>query len=381
MTKKTTLPSQAILHTASRLAHQFAKWGAETHAIGGYPEREAQALREAGLLHVTLPGEALDMEGGYTLELLQLLKLVGRGNLALGRIYEGHVNALLLIHLYATPEQRRRWYREVRAGHLFGVWNTEAADGVNLYLRPDHSVRVKGSKTFCSGADHVTRPLITGHLHGLTGKIGGWQMAIVDLDENDIPVDPTFWTPLGMQESVSFKLDFSQVVLQQRHLLGKPDDYQVQPSFSGGAIRFAAVQLGAAEALFDATRAFLRHVRRTENTQQQMRLGEMAIAIESGNLWLDQSARLTDAGGDKERITTYANMVRTTIKTICTQTLQLATQCVGARGMMHPLPFARLHTDLTMYLCQPAPDAVLTSIGSYHAHLEKPVHDLWSRRP
>lgn len=381
MTKKTTLPSQSILHTASRLAHQFAGWAAETHASGGFPEREMEALREAGLLHVTLPGEALEMEGGYTLELLQLLKLIGRGNLSLGRIYEGHVNALLLIHLYAQPAQRERWYDEARAGHLFGVWNTEMDDGVHLYYRPDGSIRVKGSKSFCSGADRVTRPLITGYLHQPNNKISGWQMAVVELDRHDIPVDPGFWNPLGMQGSVSYKLDFSRVVLTSDDLLGRPDDYQVQPSFSGGAIRFAAVQLGAAEALFDATRAFLRRVKRTENTQQQMRLGEMAIAIESGNLWLDQSARLTDAGGDTERIVTYANMVRTTVKRICTETLQLATQCVGARGMMHPLPFARLHTDLIMYLCQPAPDAVLTSIGSYHAHLEKPVHDLWSRRP
>ena len=38
---------------------------------------------------------------------------------------------------------------------------------------------------------------------------------------------------------------------------------------------------------------------------------------------------------------------------------------VGARGMMRPYPFGRMVRDLTMYLRQPAPDAVIERIGRH----------------
>ncbi|RZM22069.1 MAG: glycosyltransferase, partial [Pedobacter sp.] len=88
--------------------------------------QEIEWLREAGALTITLPGAPLDFNKGNTPELLQLLKDVGKANLSIGRIYEGHINALHLVHLYATDTQREQWYKDAEAGMLFGVWNTQA---------------------------------------------------------------------------------------------------------------------------------------------------------------------------------------------------------------------------------------------------------------
>jgi hypothetical protein len=54
------------------------------------------------------------------------------------------------------------------------------------------------------------------------------------------------------------------------------------------------VQHGGAAALFDAARAELRALRRTEDPFQRARAGEMATLIESGNLWLRGAAELLD---------------------------------------------------------------------------------------
>ena len=294
----------------------------------------------------------------------------------MGRIYEGHVNAIELIHLYGTPEQQERYYADARAGHLFGVWNTEMWDGIHLHEVAEGAL-IKGSKSFCSGSVHVTRPIITGVRHAGSGEELGWQMCIPELDHQEVKVDRSFWTPLGMECSVSYKLDFTGLTMRPEQLLGQPNDYETQPHFSGGAIRFAAVQLGAAEAILDATRTFLRKVKRTENSYQRTRVGQMAILVETGNQWLQRAGEVNDQETDPQRIITFANMTRTVVLEACTEALRLAERSVGSRGLMHPGRMARLHTDLSMYLRQPAPDATLEQVGQYHLNDDRPIHQHW----
>jgi alkylation response protein AidB-like acyl-CoA dehydrogenase len=122
--------------------------------------------------------------------------------------------------------------------------------------------------------------------------------------------------------------------------------YFRQPWLTTGVIRFAAVQLGGAEALFDATRRYLNDLNRTTDPYQQARLGRMVIALESGNLWLRGAAEQVKAyapifAGDlaqpqeqADHLIAYANMVRTTIEHICMDVMQLCERSVGARGLL-----------------------------------------------
>ena len=95
---------------------------------GGFPAKDVVHCHEAGLLSAPLPlhigGNGLD-DPGMEPVLLDVLAEIGRGSLALGRIYEGHVNALSLILRYAAAPVRDRLAADARAGHLFGVWNTQ----------------------------------------------------------------------------------------------------------------------------------------------------------------------------------------------------------------------------------------------------------------
>lgn len=207
-------------------------------------------------------------------------------------------------------------------------------------------------------------------------------MAIVPT-ERVAPVsqDDQFWKPLGMRASASFKLDFTGIDLTEEDLLGKPGDYLSQPYFGGGSIRFAAVQLGGAEAIYDETRQFLARHNRTEDLLQQTRLAEMAYLIESGNQWLRAAGTNTDHWlanpADWPKLVAYANMTRTAIEEICLRIMPLAERCVGARGLLRPLPFERLHRDLTLYLRQPAPDATLIDIGRFVLNNPQSAHEHW----
>ena len=365
------------------LLKRVADNAAQTDSDNEFPRQAFDWLADAGLLSVTLPDEPLDSRRPTTDQLLQLLKRIGAANLSVGRIYEGHINALNLVHVFATPGQRKIWYADVNLHkRLFSVWNTQAAGGVQIQAIGNGRYRLNGSKTFCSGAGWIHRPLVTGEWVGSDKK--GWQICVIPTERVKlIPQDTSFWQPLGMRASVSYKLDFTGVELDENDLLGQPDDYYRQPHFGGGAIRFAAVQLGGAEALFDATRAFLTSLNRTDDAFQQTRLAEMAWLIESGNQWINAAGTKTDAwlanGGDADKIIAYANMTRTVIEEICGRLMPLAERSVGARGLMRPLPFERILRDLTFYLRQPAPDATVLAIGRYVLNNQRETHELWSR--
>jgi alkylation response protein AidB-like acyl-CoA dehydrogenase len=344
-----------------------------------FPLKEFGWLADEGWLAAPLQrrlgGWGLGSERGSTPALLQVLKQVGRGQLPVGRIYEGHVNALQLIQLFGTPEQTERFAADARDHRrIFGVWNAEGkAGGLQIVPSGDGRFRLEGGKLFASGLGHVQRPIVTGRLPD-----GGWQMCVVPMDEVATRSDFSWWQPLGMERTVSGAVDFSGVELGSDALLGPPDTYYREPWFNGGSIRFMSVQLGGAEALYDAARAFLRETGLADHPSQRTRLAEMAVALESGDLWLRGAAAMAERPvAEADTITAYAGMARMAIEKICLEVLALTQRCVGARGLLRPWPFERMVRDLTMYLRQPAPDAIVERVGRRVLEDERPASEQW----
>ena len=363
------------LDAAREVAAGAAERAAEVDHPGGFPHDDVRALHDAGLLAAPLRpadgGLGLGTERGSLHALLTVLRTVGRGSLPLGRLYEGHVNALLLVDEYATDAQRQRWAADARAGHLFGVWNTEVpSDGVR-YARDGDAVRVEGAKTFATGCAHVTRPLVPGALGD------GWQMAVLPTDAFETVDQPETWRAEGMRATLSGRVDFSGAQLPADVLLGAPGDYLREPAFTGGSVRFAAVQLGAADALATAMAEHLRQLGRTDHPVQQIRAGEVATLVETGALWLVGAARLMDppAGTpDADAVRAYAQMTRTAIERVCLDVLERTDRAVGARGLGQPGVLERVGRDLRLYLRQPNPDGAVEAAGAYAlAHPGAPV--------
>ncbi len=373
------------VRSAKEIADEAPKEASETDFAAGFPIETLRKIAAAKLLSASLPekfgGANLGIESGTNHALLQVLKHCGRGNLVVGRVYEGHFNALLLLNFFGSQSQIENFSADARNGKIFGVWNTEAGDGVKIFPAENGKFRLTGSKTFATGVDYVTRPIVNGALPD-----GGWQMCVVPMDEVQTKIDASWWNPMGMRATRSFKVDFSGVEIERKNLIGEPGNYYQQPWFSGGSIRFAAVQFGAAEAIFDETRKYLQMLKRTDDPFQKMRLGEMAILIESGNLWLKSAAEklddfMRDSSDERsENFLAYANMMRTAIEKICVKTMILCEKTVGARGLNKPFHFERIIRDLTIYLRQPAPDAALADAGGYVLQTKTAADDLWKIR-
>jgi alkylation response protein AidB-like acyl-CoA dehydrogenase len=375
-----------LLQQTVEIASFCAQNAAQIDRHGADPARELESIASAGLLTAPLAsnfgGLGLGIETSSIGELLEILQAIGRANLAVGRIYEGHVNGLQLLQTFGTPTQIAKYARDVRDRHkIFGVWNAEADDGVKILPLGDGKYRLEGAKTFATGCGCVDRPFVGGTLPD-----GQWQLCIVAMDEVTTAIDSDWWQPAGMRATASYKVDFTGAILDQTELIGQPGDYYRQPWLTAGVVRFAAVQLGGAEALFAAARQFLQSIDRTKDPYQEARFGTMAIGIESGQLWLQGAAAQLQQyhsifAGDPalpspraQSLVAYTNMVRTAIEQICMDAIQLAERSVGTRGLLPPEPIERIIRDLTLYLRQPAFDAALATVGRYA--LQTPATEL-----
>ncbi len=363
-------PEPATLSAVlERLAHAAPAIAAEAAARdqdGAFPAASFEALHEAGLLAASLP-TGLGGLGLTGARLLAVLRRVGRASLPVGRVYEGHVNALQLILAHGTGAQSQRAADDVQRGELFGVWNTE--DGPGLRLERDEAGggwTLIGGKTFTSGADFVTRPLLPAELP----QGGGRVLALLPHAAPPERFDPAFWQPLGMRPTVSFRVDLTGLNLGADDVIGEAGDYYRQPDFGGGALRFLAVQLGGADAVLEAGRDLLRQLGRTGDDLQRLRFGAVAARLEAawqtvlrGAAHLEGAQLRGEGADDLARVLAYVALAREVTEDACLLACEAVERAVGARGLLTPHPAERLLRDLRMYLRQPAPDAARLHLG------------------
>jgi len=339
---------------------------------GAYPAADVAALHEAGLLTAVLPvkcaGAALS-----GLFLSKVLRSIGSGSLPLGRLFEGHVNALELVLRYGGPERIDLVAQEARAGKLFGVWNTDDLNGLRLLHRHGR-YWLEGRKVLASGAGHIQRPLVTA-----TDEDGRRLMVLPQLNVPD-RADLSGWKAQGMRASATGAVDFTGVGVEPVEIVGRDGDYERQPWFSAGAWRFAAVHLGGMERLFDLLRQHLQETNRGRDAHQAARLGGASMAIETARLWVAQAATTTETPlGSRapEQLVAYVNLARLAVEAAALDLMQLVQRSVGLQAFLRPNPIERISRDLATYLRQPGPDRALTDAAAWILGQRVSAQDLW----
>ena len=292
------------------------------------------------------------------------LRRVGARDPSLGRIFEGHLNGAQLVARCGSAAQRAGAAADIAAGRLFGVWNTQNdADPLRIERRGS-MLQLTGSKTWASGAGSIGRPVVTA-----AWPDGGVQMCLLPMDELAADIDDTAWRPLGMHRSDSFRVGFDGIALRDADLIGAPGDYERQPWFFAGALRFAAVHTGIVERLVAETVRYLRVAGRAGDPFQCARVAEMTIAMHTAIHWLAAGTAAWRAFDDDPcecagaAVIETVDMARTVVERVALDVIERAVRSVGARGLVEPEPFAGLVRDLEMYLRQPAPDAALMRVG------------------
>ena len=280
------------------------------------------------------------------LRLLRTLYAIGRRDLPLGRLFEGHVDALQIISRHGDADQRGAARAAAIDGSVFGVWNADRPDDPTLLARG----RLSGSKTFASGAGILSHALVTADADG------GRQLILVDLAEAPPEIDRSWWRVTGMQRSETHVVRWTDASAAALSLVGAADDYLREPWFSGGALRFAAVQAGGIAAIADLVRDHLVVHGRAGEAYQRGRLADLYLAAQSaanfvamaGRAWRPDDVPSTLAHVASARVAVYQAG-----ETVLTS----AQAAVGVAAMFADHPLSAMLTDLAVYLRQPGPDA------------------------
>ena len=334
-------PGWTILETVRGLA---AEWDRD-NGPEVFPTDRVAALREAGAL-----AAFDDVSGAARTEtLFDILRAIGGADLSLGRVFEGHVNAVQLVTTYGGELARRALADDLEAGRLFGVWNTEPDPGLTIRRTGSGRWTLDGSKTFATGAGHLDRVLVTAR-----DEQGGKQLALVPIANEAARADNSGWQVRGMRGTCSGRFDFSNMALGPEAIIGAPGDYETEPRFSAGAWRFTAVQLGAIEALVRHLRDHLVQTGKGGDPIQRARFAACLTETRSAGLWVRRAAQLAET--QAAEAIPFVLMTRGVVEEAGLRTMEAAMRAVGTASFFAGSRIDRITRDLGLYLRQPVPD-------------------------
>ncbi len=329
---------------------------------------EIDMLRHAGLLAACLPGDdggaGLGLHARSAVSAFELLRRMGRANLSVARLFEGHINAVKLLCLYGESRLRARIFPAVRDGALLGVWGADGPRPLRYAPFGDH-LRLDGEKVFASGLGLVRFAIVT--LREDTSDEGPSRLALLEVSDPQRQ-DPSAWKASGMRATASGRFDFAGMAFDPDQFVGRPGDYEREPHFEGGIWRYCAAHLGGAEALVDLWQHALAARKRLDDPMQLTRYARAVSLCRAMTSLLRETSQTVEAAVNSDPAATDAAvadalLARQFVEESCVEILQLAEKSLGTAAHVRRTSIERIRRDLSMFLRQAAPDAKLLKAG------------------
>jgi len=369
----------AILREAARAtpdraveADDFAE--IETHAAAADRGEEDLApsiaiLRRAGILArlatYAEPGPDAALVDG----IVSLLRRIGRANLSVGRLVEGHLNALRLVALYASPLQRASVKAAVADGAILGVWGADGARPLTVTQKAGTQV-LSGEKRFASGLGVVSPAIVS------VRTDDGPQLYLVPADLRD-RMDMASWTTSGMKATLSGTYTFDGVALDAQARLGDPGDWLREPHFEGGVWRYCALHVGGMEALAECARRHAKAGGFADEPITAARLADLAMACETGRLWVEAAARRAERPGAGDTEVAYVLLAREAVERACLTVMETVDRLIGAASFFEGHPADRIRRDLGFFLRQANLDGKRAKAAERIAASDAPMGEIW----
>jgi alkylation response protein AidB-like acyl-CoA dehydrogenase len=273
--------------------------------------------------------------GGRTAERFAALAAVAGKDLALGRLAEGHADAVAIL---------REAGRAPFDGAVYGVWAARSSAG-DVAARPvGRGWVLDGEKGFCSGAGLVDRALVT------ADAPDGPRLFEVDLRAGDIRPRPGTWPAVGMAASASAACVFDDVALAADRAVGDAGFYTGRVGFWWGAAGVAACWWGGAQALVDHLCTSL--AGRSIGDHEAAALGTAVARCRSMAETLRWAAEAIDAGRDTDTARYVAQVTREVVHDGAVAVLVGCAAAGGARPICLDGVQSRRSADLYAYLAQ-----------------------------
>jgi hypothetical protein len=306
------------------------------------PADALQRLHREGYADLPLPG------AGATLARWQSLAAVGGHDLALAKLYEGHLDAVAIL--------AEAGMADVGASGVWGTWCAEAP-AARLTIRHGAAFTLHGRKAWCSGAAAVSHALVS-----CCNDAGQACLAAVALGQPGVTVTDEGWNAVGMAGSRSVDVLFDGAAAI---LVGEPGFYVARPGFWHGGAGVAAVWYGAAQALAATLHASVAQrlaAGMPVDVHRLAQLGEIDVALQTTAALMRTAAVEIDAAPFENGMA-RAMRVRLAVEQCATTVLHAAGRALGAGPLCKDKRIARLFADLPVFLRQSHAERDLESLG------------------
>jgi hypothetical protein len=253
-----------------------------------FPREAFFALGDAGALTATIGARR---DSASVAPEWDLLRRVAAADASVGRILDGHLNAIERLEVAADPEVRDRELAAVAQGErLLGVWGADPCPGEGDPARLHESgtgLVLRGAKTFCSGAGGVDAALV------MVGADDGSAPSLVLVECGEgVEIDHSWYRAAGLRASESHRVHFHDAAVTA--VLGAPGELARDPWFSRDAMRTAASWAGMVDAAVAAALDDLA-TRRAGDPLAQLAAGRIEAAQGTVEAWLTRAAAVADA--------------------------------------------------------------------------------------
>jgi alkylation response protein AidB-like acyl-CoA dehydrogenase len=358
-----------VSHRALSESHSF--WQALEEALDAItraaPDRDREVrrrfpgdafalLRDAGALAFNAhPG---DRRPPADLE-LSLVRRVAAADGSVGRIFDGHLNAVERLAVQGPAALMGSELQAVCDGRLLaGVWGGEPGpdDGPPAMLvRTGEEEVVRGVRTFCSGAGGLDRAAVLARIP----EGGAPALAWLDLGHDGVEIDRSWYRASGLVASESHRVVFHDVPVMAR--LGAPGAIAAQPWFARDALRTTASWAGMADtAVRGALHSLAQRPRRTE--LEALAAGRILTAQRTIDAWLATAATAIDS--DDPTLGAIAVHARAAVAGACRTLLHEAAQACGSAPFARASDLDRARRDLELFLLQHRLDPLLVRVGT-----------------
>lgn len=330
------------------------------------PAARLQQLVRSGMDRLPLPAE------GATLQRWQVLSAVAAADLSLAKLFEGHTDAQAILcevadlhdalDLLAPPDASVAPASPAHA--LWGVWAAEAPGArVEIHRNAGGQITLRGTKHWCSGAEHLTHALLTAWEPAPAPQTP--QLVAVRLQQPHVSVSSQSWQAVGMAGSASVDVTFHNAPAT---LIGAPGDYLSRPGFWHGGAGVAACWYGGAMALARALHQAVAHSPVGQGGQpfKEAALGKVDVALGGAAALLREAAQWIDAypRADAQPVVLR---VRQAVEAVARQTLDETTRALGPMPLCRDAAFARRAADLPVFIRQSHADRDDAALGRLRA--------------
>lgn len=385
-----TVPVGSLDGTAARLAPRLAARAAGHDAAGSFPVDDFADLRDAGLFGVLVPTRLGGSGAGFA-DYAAVAYELARGSGATALVFNMHasvtgamsaVDSALASALGVSAEAlaaRDELLRAAAEGAWYAVAMSERGVGSRLsqlatsYEPVPDGFRIRGSKTFVSGAGHAD-----GYLVAARSAADGTLVSqfLVPAGTEGLRVEQT-WDSLGMRATRSDDLHVD-VTVPATALLGGVEGLalvvaQLMPHWLVAS--YAAVYVGVARAAVDAAVAHVGQRKLGHLPAVRARIGRADAAVEAARLVVAEAARRVDAAPGEAETNRWVWRAKLLAGTTAAEVAASMLEAAGTSASRRGNPLERLFRDARCGSLQPATSDVCADWLGVAALGDDPDHD------